>query len=219
MNAVLGDDPEAVIEDVQAEPVADVVEATPEPVPEPVAAAPVAPPEPGHVPISAMLDEREKRQALERQVAELRARQEPPAALEPTEALQVALYNQNLKVSRKFADRQYGAELTATVHDWAESRCDADPIFNQQMRTSDDPYESAMQAYNREQIVTKVTPDRFAAFEAWEAAQSGIPAPNQIIPPSTPRTPPPRSLVNAPGSGSNAKDAPMQSAYDALDFK
>jgi len=163
------------------------------------------PPEPGHVPISAMLDEREKRQAAERRLADLEAQRQPPPPLEPTQALEQALYVQNLKVSRKFAERQYGPETIATVHDWAARRCDEDPHFNAQMRAADDPYEAATQAYNRDQIVAKVSPERLAAFEAWEAAQAAAqaqaPNPSHNPCPSTVAPAPPRSLANAPGNG------------------
>jgi hypothetical protein len=167
---------------------------------EPAPTPPPAP-EPGHVPISAMLDEREKRQALERQLAELKARQEPPKPLEPTEQLQQALYTQNLRASRKFAEREYGKEQIEAVHKWAAEKCDSDPIFNQQMLSSEDPYEAAYQAYNREQIVAKVSPDRLAAFEAWEKAQAEAQAAAPIHTPSTAAPPPPKSLATAPGNG------------------
>src|SRR4051812_36064849 len=62
----------------------------PTPVVEPVAAAPVVPAapvtpepvkaEPGHIPISALLDEREKRQKFERELNELRAQRQQPEA-------------------------------------------------------------------------------------------------------------------------------------------
>ncbi|MEO8926364.1 MAG: hypothetical protein ABI306_04295 [Caulobacteraceae bacterium] len=134
-------------------------------------------------------------------------RPEPPPPPEPTEQLRAALYAQNLKVSRKFADRQYGTELVGKAHDWAAARCDADPHFNQRMRASDDPYEAAVQAYNREEILKEVTPADLDAFRAWKAAQSGAPAPTAAQPPSSPSPPPPpRSLVTAPGNGAVARD-------------
>ena len=148
-----------------------------------------------------MLDEREKRQAAERQLNELRARQEPPPPPTPDEAMRQALYVQNLRSSRRFAEREYGKEQIATVHDWAEKRCAEDPIFNQQMLSSEDPYEAAYQAYNREQIVAKVSPDRLAAFEAWEKAQAEAQAAAPTHTPSTAPAPPPRSLATAPGNG------------------
>jgi hypothetical protein len=174
----------------------------PEPEPEPaLAPAPVAP---GHVPISALLDEREQRQKAQREAQELRdwkAAQQQAAAQPqtPDEQFQAALYQHALSVSRRFAEREHGPELTAAVHDWAAARCDADPFFNAQMRSSDDPYGAAFQAYNREQIAAKVTPERLAAFEAWEQAQAQL----QTQQPATPAAPSPvpRSLATAPGNG------------------
>lgn len=158
--------------------------------PEPDAVKPT-----GQVPISAMLDERDKRQKLERELAALREAQAPQEPPSQDEVFGRALYQQNLRVSRKFAERQYGAETVAKVHDWAEGRCNADPIFNQQMSSSDDPYEAAMQAFNRERVLETVKPERLDAFLAWEAAQKAAPTP------PNPSPPPPRSLANAPGNG------------------
>ncbi|HEY7853106.1 MAG TPA: hypothetical protein VIB82_09025 [Caulobacteraceae bacterium] len=177
-----------------------------------------APPEPGQVPISAMLDEREKRQGLEKQLAAFKAREaearraaaEPPP---PDEQFTAALHAQNLRVSRRFAEREYGPELMATVHDWAVARCDADPFFNAQMRSSDDPYGAAFQAYNREQIAAKVTPERLAAFEAWEAAQAAIQAQTPTPPPQSVAAPP-RSLANAPGNALGTRDTPPRDEGD-----
>ncbi len=167
--------------------------------------------EDGHVPISALLDEREKRQAeraqreaLERRVAEMMAQASPPLELAPAEHMEVALYSQNLRASRRFAEREYGKEAIATVHDWAARRCDEDPIFNHQMRSSDDPYEAACQAYNREQILRTVKPDDLAAFRAWQASSAKLSearAAQSLTHPSTPQTPVPRSLATASGTG------------------
>jgi len=165
--------------------------------------------EPGQVPISALLDEREKRQAekaqrevLERQIAEIRAAQQPPAELTRDEHLEVALYDQNLRSSRRFAEREYGKDAIAALHDWAVRRCDEDPVFNHQMRSSDDPYEAACQAYNREQILQTVRPHDLAAFQAWQAshATASSPAPARGYQPA-PRAPVPRSLATASGTG------------------
>ena len=169
--------------------------------------------EDGHVPISALLDEREKRQAekaqretLERRIAEMRAEAAPQHELAPTEQLEVALYAQNLRASRRFAEREYGRDAIAIVHDWATRRCDEDPYFNQQMRSSDDPYEAAFQAYNREQILRTVKPGDLAAFKAWQASSaktSEARAAHESLPshPSASRTPVPRSLATASGTG------------------
>ena len=156
------------------------------------------------VPISAMLDERDKRkaeqaraEAAERQLAEWRARADPapPSTVDPE--VQQALYAQNLRASRRFAEREYGKEQIATIHDWAAARCDTDPAFNQQMFGSEDPYEVAYQAYNREQLLAEVKTDDFAEFKAWQAAKAS----GGSVAPSPPKAPPPVSLVNAPNAG------------------
>ena len=167
----------------------------------------------------AMQEERDKRQAAERRIAELTANQPPPAPLDTATELQQALYGQKLGVSRKFAEREYGKDTIATVHDWASARCDADPAFNDHMRSSDDPYEAAMAAYNREQILAEVkSPDDLAQFNAWKAAQAAGQA--ETPPPPPPPSPPaPKSLVNAPGNGAVGKaHVPLSddAAYAAL---
>lgn len=178
----------------------------------PAAPAPVAPPEPGHVPISAMLDEREKRQALERQLAAIQEQQRAAALANAApipieEQVEARLYAANLNASRRFAEREYGKDVIKTVHEWAVDRCNADPLFNQQMRSSEDPYEAAMQAYNREQVLAEVKPDELAAFKAWKAAQAQAGQVSTQSHPSSPAVALPRSLANAPGNGASGSAA------------
>jgi hypothetical protein len=160
--------------------------------------APVAP---GHVPLSAMLDEREKRQSLERQVADLRQHLAPPPPLPLEEQVEARLYASNLSASRRFAEREHGREAVGAVHQWAVARCDADPFFNQQMRSSDDPYEAAIQAYNRERVVAEVSAGDLEAFRAWKAASAAAQGQVPFSPRSQPAARVPRSLANAPGNG------------------
>jgi hypothetical protein len=137
----------------------------------------------------------------------MRAELAPQRELAPTEHLEVALYSQNLRASRRFAEREHGKENIASVHDWAIRRCDEDPIFNHQMRSSEDPYEAAYQAYNREQILQAVKPDDLDAFKAWQAAQAAASGQHPAHlrdrggHPTTSRTPVPRSLATASGTG------------------
>lgn len=158
---------------------------------------------PGHVPISALLDERDKRQTeraradgLENQIAAMLAQAQPPQPLEPHEAVKQALYAQNLRSSRRFAEREYGKDQIASVHDWAARQCDQDPRFNEQMRGAEDPYEAACQAFNREQVLRTVKPGDLAAFNSWREAQASQGAAVQA-----PLKTPPRTLANAPGNG------------------
>jgi hypothetical protein len=180
---------------------------------EPEAATPPAEPEtPPTPPLSeketvgfyrAMQEERDRRQALEKQLAQLKAQATPPQPASRDNELAAALYAQNLRASRKFADREYGRETVQAVHDWAAAKCDADPAFNLAMRSSDDPYEAAMRAYNAEKVLEAVKPGDLDAFNAWKAEQSAAPAKAN---PETPAPDPiPRSLANAPGNGAAGK--------------
>ena len=209
----LGDTPgteEPTVEQPAAEPEA-TVEAQAEPEP---AAKPPAAPEPAQAPLAALLDEREKRQAAEKRARELeerwaQAQQSAQPAPTDAEALEQRLYDQRLDMSRAVAEQKYGPEFVQSAHDWAFDKCASDPFFNAQIRSSRFPYEAAIQAYNREQIAAKVTPERLAAFEAWEAAQAQAQAHDPT--PQQSAATPPRSLVNAPGTGlAGRRDTPPE---------
>ncbi|HEY2051190.1 MAG TPA: hypothetical protein VGH03_17765 [Caulobacteraceae bacterium] len=167
------------------------------------------PVEPGHVPLSAVLDERERRQAAEARLAEYEALQREAMAqvqeaeLPPAERVEHALYAQNLRASRRFAEREYGKGAIAALHDWAVARCDADPFFNQQMLASEDPYEAAYRSWQSEQVLARVSPTDLADYEAWRAARAAaVSAARGSGPGGFPRQPaPPRSLANAPNAG------------------
>lgn len=203
-----------------AEPIAEPAPA--EPAPEP--ANPLAPPaveakpDPGFVPITALLDVRDRAQKAEAELAQFRAQQKQP---EPApipdmfedpegytsalaEKFQAQLYQQSLQMSERFARNQYGSETTDAALQWAHQKCETDPYFNAQVRGSGDPVGYAVQQYQRDRIVQTVTPDDLAEFQAWKAAQAAIRAPqpvNPATPPAPPNPLPPRSLASAPSAG------------------
>lgn len=217
-------------EPVQPEPIAPARPAAPEPqeadpasdrspdgrfLPQGEASPPASTPEPARTqaPLSeketvgffnAMQAEREKRQAAERQLAELKSKAELKEPAPIDQQLRQALYEQNLRASRRFAEREYGKDRVRDVHEWAAAECDRNPAFNQQMLTSDDPYEAAFQAFDRNRVLETVKPDDLDAFIAWRAAQAashGNPTP---APPSAAEAPP-KSLATAPGNGAAGK--------------
>ncbi len=165
----------------------------------------------------AMQDERDKRQALERQLAEIKASHaaqtpaEPPSLQAQVEA---RLYTANLDNSRKWAVKEHGAEVVEKAFEWANARCEPtspqfDPAFNAKVAASRDPYEEAVKAYKGE--------TNLAEYRAWQAAQAG----GQTQPAPAYHAPPPRSLANASGTGGLGKDAtPVHegAAYEALPF-
>jgi hypothetical protein len=175
----------------------------------PIVAERPRPPEPGHVPLSAVLDERERRRAAEARLAEYEAMQREvmaqarEAELAPAERVEHALYAQNLRASRRFAEREHGKAAIGALHDWAVARCDADPFFNQQMLASEDPYEAAYHAWQSEQVLARVRPTDLADYEAWKAARAAVPsaAPGARPGGFPPQPAPPRSLATVPNAG------------------
>lgn len=218
--AVEADNAGAPVEEPKEDPAP--LELTEEAPPEPQAEPPVEPepeakPEPQHVPITAMLDERDKRKALEQELAQLRAsqqQQQPQAvpdvfedpdgfAAYQDQKVQQALYQQNLRWSERTATIEHGAETVNQAKDWAVARCDADPYFNAKVAASPDPIGFAVSEWKREQIASQVTPEDLTQFQAWKAAQAQLDASAQPSAATTtsPRTPPPRSLASAPSAG------------------
>jgi hypothetical protein len=131
---------------------------------------------------------------------------EPPAPL-PAEAAEppspaAELHAMKLGFSRRSAERAHGQETLAKVHDWAQAKAAAEPAFNAAMFASDDPYEDAVQAWRRDQVLAAIGDADLAeveAFRAWrtaKAAAGGEPA----SPPALGAPPPPRSLATAPGN-------------------
>lgn len=215
-----------------AEPLPEPVQAAQ---PEPAPVAPQTPEPPQHAPITALLDERDKRQKAERERDELQARlrqaqpREPQAIPDPYDdpegfaqfqaaAMDHRIYQANLVWSRRMAEVQHTPETVNEAHEWGVKRCDEDPFFNQKVQTSPDPYGFVLAEWKREQLLAEVGPDDLTAFRAWKASQSGAqPVAGQPAPPSPPVARPPVSLVNAPSAGGAAHvpQGPGQ-AYDAL---
>lgn len=222
---------------VSAQPADQPAAATPAtPAPEAPAAPAAAPSQsvdPGHVPISALLDERDKRQKLEAQLAALEAAKPAPQAPEPpdpnldpegarqyqdAQQQQFAL-NIRLDVSEDLARVKHGDETVDKAREWVLGRMNASPSFRDEVLSNRNPYEFAVQAFQRDQVISGLTPERLAAFEAWQTAQaSGQPQVQPATPPSplNPAPAPPRSLAteSSAGGASHVPSGPGQ-AFDA----
>jgi len=227
--AIEADNIDAPEADETVEPVVVEQQEAPEPAIEPVAEPVVEParqevrPEPQHVPLTAMLDERDKRKAAETELAQIRAQQQqqqPASApdmfedpegfrVHQEQSVQAALYQSNLQWSQRIAAIQHGEEATQQATNWGLERCNADPYFNAKVRASNDPIGFVVSEWKREQIASQVTPDDFAEFKAWKQAQAQINAPAPASPanPIAPRNTPPRSLASAPSAGGILSEA------------
>jgi hypothetical protein len=214
------------------EPVAAVDKGEPAPVQvAPASAPPAEPTEKQHVaPLTALLDEREKRQAAEREAAELRAwrqqqeaaqraaqmqapdpRQDPAAALEYQRTVfQQQLYNARLGQSRFLAEQQFGK---ATV-DEAFSFFDKNPALSHQFVDHPSPFHAAVEFYKRQKVAEEVgaDPDAYRARLEAEIREKLMAEMQQPVQPK-PRLP--GSLAAAPAAGGVGEPISKGSAFDA----
>lgn len=201
----------------EAEPKPEPAPAAPEPEALPAPVEPEARPEEKHVPLVAMLDERDKRKALEAEIARrdaLAAQQQPQALPDMFEdpdgfrAHQESLVYQQalgtkLDISEEMARDKFGDELVDKARDWALGMFQNRPGYQQEVFQQRNPYRYVVEQYQRDQMASQVTPDDFAQFQAWKAAQTALQAPQPATPAPAipPRTVPPRSLASAPSAG------------------
>lgn len=213
--------PEPVEEQVEAsEPEAEPAP-EPEPEPEPTGED-AAPPAASHerqqpVPITALLDEREKRQAEARRAeqaeqrlrqleAQIRAQQEkrpapdwyedPQAAAQyQQQNFQQAMLQQTLRQSRFFAEKEYGAELVEETNKWF----DENPQLSHQFIDKPSPWHAAVEFYKRQKLASEVgsDPDAYRERLREEIRQELL---NEVPTTSKPKAPPP-SMSKAPSSG------------------
>ena len=200
---------------IEQAPVTQEAQPQPQPtpeVPEQRAPEPTQPP-PGFIPLAAVLDEREKRKELERELAQYRSQQAqpnqaPPSFYDDPEAFaayqqeQFAGIERNIRfsTSERFAVQAHGSEVVEQAKEWSLSQS---PYLIAQIRDSQDPIGEAVAQYQRSQMVAD--PDAWFAQEAakrgyQQAASAGAVTP--AAPFQQPARPaPPRSLASAPSAG------------------
>ena len=194
---------EEVVEEVKQ------VEAVPEPEEskgEEVAAPPAEVKEERHIPITALLDEREKRQAKEREADELRRRlaayeqqqQQKPEFLDDPDAHIAALSRQaqalalqtKLDMSRAYAEDKFGKEtVDAAFQFFNEHPQLSHPLVNHPM-----PFVEAVKVYQRHQAMQEIGDDPVAYRAKVEAEVRE----RLLAEKAKPATPPP-SIATAPG--------------------
>lgn len=190
------------------------------------------------VPVTALLDEREKRQRIEaeaeqakRELAEYRRREEQ-ARRQPPEVPDILenpdgyrqhvesmfdqrLNAQRLQMSRFMAEREYGAEEVNAAFEF----------FNRHPRDSwaliqeASPFHAAVEAYRRNQAVEEFGTDPNAYREKLRAemeAEMRESIRAELAAEMTPNRPksPPRSLAGMASSGSNAPPIPVDPLFD-----
>lgn len=223
-------------------PAAAPVTATVE-TPAPLTAAPVEAPkaEPGHVPISALLDEREKRQALQRRLDDFeRQRQQQPetppnlqtpeeiAAYVQREAANAA-WSARAEFSEGSAREKHGDEIVDAALAWNDAKCAAEkaahgfsPFAVQQMRERN-PIDWVIRQHKRDALLSEIGDDP-EAYRAKVKAELEVSfATNQPAPsapaathpqPVAPKPTPRPSLASAPNAG-GMQTVPVKAPFDA----
>jgi hypothetical protein len=228
------------LEQTEAEPVADQ---TPDPAPEPVLTGetqdagppPAAEDKDQRIPITALLDEREKRQQFAREAEEARReverlrqqltasqpQQKAPDWFEkPDEAIRhhiapiaQQVLSVKLEQSRFLAERDFGAETVAEAFEFFNQN----PQLSHQLLNNPSPFHAAVDFYKRQKVMSQIEGDP----EAWINAQVEARLQERLanVQPSPAKTAaPPPSLARAPAAGSGESMKPG-SAFDALPIR
>ncbi len=236
-------EPEAAPQEV-VEQAAEAPTPEPEPVaePEPVVDERPDRPDPGYVPIAAMMDERDKRKALEAEVARYRQQaeqQQPQNVPDPyddpegfrsyyDQQMENRLQQQRVDMSWHMAVQQHGAEAAEAAKNWALQKAQSDPMFAQQvegaMRTQPLPIDWVIQQHKRDALLTDIgDPSKLDDWFAREAAKRGyamqsaapVMAPAMAVPASKPAMPP-RSIASDATVPSAAVPENPMAAMDAI---
>jgi len=179
--------------------------------------------EPGHVPLQAMLDERDRRKAAEERLRAFESQQQQRPAPQPgspeyfqqvEHGFDQRLINERLNFSEKLARKEYGADTVEAAQQWAISRFQDDPSYQQKVLGQPDPYEFVVIEFKQQQALSALSdPAKLDAFLAWQAQQTGA------APAGLPQSaPPPKSLASAPSAGVKPGHSPVGEgvAFDTL---
>lgn len=209
-----------------AAPVAAPVIAEGEP-----ATPPVAEKKSELIPLSAHLDERDKRQRAERELEALRSKlneyEAKPAAPPPDiyadpearlnfegQRYQAALVNSKLETSRFLAEREYGKELVEKAYRYFDDHIDQSKL----LLNDPSPFHSAVEAFKRHMAVEEVGPDP-AAYKARILAEAKAAMEAEIRAELSANVQPPAklpgSLAAAPAAGKSNETIPRGGAFEA----
>jgi hypothetical protein len=144
----------------------------------------------GYIPIAAVLDEREKRQALQRErddwqrKFEEATKQPPPAPIDPIadpegferdlqDRFRKAEWDATTRVSLGFAVKQHGAEAVKAAETWVAEMVQANPAFFQTIQAQSDPYDFVVRQHKRHLSLSKMGEDDPETWASKWAEQNG----------------------------------------------
>jgi hypothetical protein len=229
-----------VVEPTPTEP-APAVEAAPaaEAQPEPALTPPAPTPEPTdrHVPITALLDEREKRQAAEREAEQLRAKipQAQPANMpDPYEdpqgfeqhvqsRVQEVIKTERLNTSYQIATVRHGREAVEEARVWAIDRAQKDPAFSASLDMQSDPVDWIVHQHKRDGLLSQIGDKSLEDFIREQVASDptkyGLTAPVvAATPPSAVIAQPAPKAAVPPRSIASDATAPAAATDPSADF-
>lgn len=192
-------------------------------------------PEAHTAPLTALLDEREKRQAAERELNQLRewrrqqeaqaraAQQKVPDVFEDPQGFvahsqqtfQSALIGTKMEMSKFLAERDFGAELVNEAFAFYE----ANPQLSQQFVSHPSPWHAGVEFYKQQKAIQEIGNDP----EGWKKSQmdtlreqikAELLAEMQGAVPAKPK--PPVSLAGQPAAGRGEPKAAPGSAFDQI---
>ena len=184
---------------------------------EPAPSAPPAPePEAQRIPLTAMLDEREKRQNAERELAEMRRQmaqfqqkqqqpvpdfyEKPDERLEyERQQFQAQMHNMRVGQSRFLAEKDFGKEIVDEAYAFFDQPQNRG--MTEQFADHPSPYHAAVEYYKKQKFLQEVNdPDEWRNKERERIRQELLAEASQ---PSKPKAPPP-SMAKAPAVGTEA---------------
>lgn len=214
---------ETVKETVQEQP-EKPVKVEPEPEKGEEAAPPAAQTEAHHIPVTALLDEREKRQSAQREAEEARQRlkemearlrdletpkqkpdfySDPEAALAQREQVfEQRLWDQKLNLSETMAAEKHGAEVVEAAKQAFIAEVQQNPSIYGQLKQQNHPYDFVVNWHKRQQFLNEVQDPEAWKAQQLEALRAQLAA--EAAQPPKPKLPP-ASLANAPSAGGEAK--------------
>lgn len=195
----------------------------------------------GEIPISALLDEREKRQKLERELAELRqkaeARRDQDQAPDPERdpqgynayrdrQFQQQLWNERLNMSEVMTRQSLGDEVVDEATKAFQQAVSEKPWLAQELQRQQNPYGYVVEWHRQQRLLSEIGNDpekwREAERERLKAelqAEMQAQAPGADQPPAQQQAPSrgiPRSLARAPAAGSDAASSAQTSGFEKL---
>jgi len=214
----------------------------PEPPQEPAPVEPAAPQQ-GFVPIAAMLDERDRRKALEAQIAHYQAQpqqvQQAPDPLDDPEGFQAylnghltqALTQQRFDMSSEMARQTHGEAVVTAAADWAAQRAASDPVFRaswqQTLQNNSHPLNWVVQQHKRDALLSeagdvssledlvKAHAERFGYVSQSASVAAAPVMPIAAVQPAPRPVAPPRSIASeAPVSAPEVIDS--KAAFEAI---